>query len=280
MTPLRTLWRSLRVAEHLATGAAIALYVRIRSRDGRCPYWLPNLVSWWHGRLCRALGIRLRIEGQIQPGCLLVGNHVSWLDIPILGAQGELGFLSKAEVRTWPLIGWMAEIAGTLFIERGAHQAEHISSRLVADISRGRALMIFPEGTTTDGTCVQRFHPRLFGAAQGPGLRVQPVAIGYRAGDATTPDAQVPYVGEDTLVANLWRVIRHPELVARVHFLPPLEAVAGERRRELAARARSLIIESLALSPEAEARTMPPLHLPPSPAAEEPAPAELAPCLA
>lgn len=252
MMPFKTLWRSLRVLEHLLTGATLAVYVRLRTRGGHCPPWLPRLVSWWHGRLCRALGIRLRIEGQPQPGCLLVGNHVSWLDIPVIGAQCELGFLSKAEVRDWPLIGWMAEVAGTLFIERGAHQADRISARLAADIASGRALMIFPEGTTTNGTCVRRFHPRLFGVAQAPGIRVQAVAIGYRGSQSADPDTRVAYIGDDTLIGNLWVLLRHPGLIVSVTFLPPLSARPEDRRRDLAERARAAVAESLGLDPLAE----------------------------
>lgn len=182
-----------------------------------------------------------------MPNGLLIANHISWLDIPILGAQGELGFLSKSEVRGWPLIGWMAKIAGTRFIERGAHQSQAVLDRLLEDLSQGRSIMIFPEGTTTDGRGVSRFHPRLFALAQQPGIHVQPVAISYRGVGASGPDTQVPYVGEDTLIANLWRLIRHPGLVAHVRFMPPMRAEQGESRRALAERARSRIVEALNL---------------------------------
>ncbi|WP_295408611.1 lysophospholipid acyltransferase family protein [uncultured Thiocystis sp.] len=250
----RSLWRSLRVIEHLITGAIVALYICLRSSIGQRPVWVPQAVRWWHTRLCRALGLRLRVEGRVEPGCLLVGNHISWLDIPIVGAQHEIAFLAKSEVRGWPLIGWMAEIAGTLFIERGAHQADRIAARIVAEIAHGHPLMIFPEGTTTEGRCVRRFHPRLFSVAQDSGIRIQPVAIGYRRGEDPTPDTRAPYVDDDTLIANLWQIVRHPDLVAHIQFLPPLQADDETTRRSLAESSRRAIVAALGLDPENDRR--------------------------
>lgn len=233
--------------EHLATGATLALYLAIRSRIDRRPTWAPKAVRWWYARLCRALGVRLKIAGYAEPGCLLVGNHVSWLDIPIIGAQCETAFLSKAEVRHWPLIGWMASVAGTRFIARGAYQADAIAAQIAEDVAHGRSLTVFPEGTTTEGDDVRRFHPRLFSIAKHPGIRIQPVAIGYRRGADTAPDTAIAYIGDDTLVANLWRVICHPELVAHLHFLPPIQIDTGAPRRVLAERTRTAIVMALEL---------------------------------
>ncbi|MCK7575434.1 MAG: 1-acyl-sn-glycerol-3-phosphate acyltransferase [Chromatiales bacterium] len=241
----RTLWRSWRVGEHLATGTLIGLYAALQGRAYRQPSWLPRAVRWWHRRLVRALEVEVRIVGRLEPGCLLVGNHVSWLDIPILGAQGEIGFLAKSDVRRWPLIGWLADLAGTRFIERGAHQAESVVHQLLADLASERTTMIFPEGTTTDGRTLGRFHPRLFAIAQNPGVRVQPVAIRYRRRDTFALDHCVPYVGDDSLIANLSRLVRHPGLIACLHFLPPMQALDSESRRALAERARAAILETL-----------------------------------
>lgn len=243
----RALWRGLRLMEHLTTGALICLYIDLATRLGRPPTWIPAAVRWWHGRLCRALGIRVQVSGTPCNPCLLVANHVSWLDVPVLGAQGELGFLSKAEVRGWPLVGWMSGLAGTLFIERGANQAQAVSARIVELLGQGRSLVIFPEGTTGDGLQLRRFHPRLFAAVNQPGLRAQPVALRYRRGEDPAPDPDVPYVGSDTLGANLWRVLRHPDLVAEVSFLTPLKPEGGEDRKGLAARTRLAILDSLDL---------------------------------
>jgi len=247
MRLVRPLWRFLRLVEHLITGALIGLYISTVSGFSRRPLWVPAVVRWWHGRLCRALGVRVRVSGRVARGCLLVANHVSWLDVPVLGSQAEMGFLSKAEVRRWPLVGWMSAIADTLFIERGANQVGRVGAQIASGLALGRTLVIFPEGTTSDGREVRRFHPRLFAVVQRPGLRIQPVALGYRSGSDQAPDTSVAYVGGDTLVANLWRVIRHPGLVAEIRFLPPMEPRAGEDRRSLSARARRHIVEALSL---------------------------------
>lgn len=255
----RTLWRVLRLGGHILTGALICVWISLATRAGHPPAWAPAVVRWWHGGLCRALGVRIRVSGAVAERSLLVANHISWLDVPVLGAQGPLGFLSKAEVRGWPLVGWMSAVAGTLFIERGANQASTVSIQITGAIAEGRTLVVFPEGTTSDGRQVRRFHPRLFAVAQHPGFRLQPVAIGYRHGSEPGPDPQVPYVGEDTLAANLWRIVRHPDLVAEVRFLAPMEPQDGEDRRRFAARARLGIVQALGLPADAHRETALPL---------------------
>jgi 1-acyl-sn-glycerol-3-phosphate acyltransferase len=257
MRILTPLWRSLRLCEHLLTGAAIALIVALGQRTRR----LPDLVRWWHGRLCRALGIRIEVTGDLAPDALLVANHVSWLDIPVIGAQGRIGFLSKSEVRDWPLIGWMASVAGTLFMTRGANQTGEMIRRIDERVRSGLALVVFPEGTTTDGTRPPRFHPRLLAAGQGEGIRIQPVAV--RFGTNGAPDPIAPFVGEDALLPHLARLVRHPGLRVRLHFLPPLEG--GElSRREISEYCRSAIAAALDVDTGA-----PPL-CPISPAGEAP----------
>ena len=164
-----------------------------------------------------------------------------------MGAQGPLGFLSKSEVRGWPLIGWMSGVVGTLFIERGAHQVGTVTAEITARIGRGCSLVIFPEGTTSEGGGVGRFYPPLFSIALQPGLGVQPVAISYRCADAPAPDRSIAFVGDQTLVANLWRVLRHPGLVARVQFLAPIHPGPADDRRSLSGRARSAILAALDL---------------------------------
>lgn len=244
----RTLWRSWRVGEHLATVALVGLYAALRGRAHRQPSWLPRTVRWWHKGLVRVLEVKVRIKGRLEPNCLLVGNHISWLDIPILGAQGAIRFLAKSDVRSWPLIGWLAELAGTRFIERGADQAESVVQQLLEDLAAERTVMIFPEETTTDGQTLGRFHPRLFAIAQNPRVRVQPVAIRYRRRDNLALDRSVPSIGDGSLIANLGRLIRHPGLIAFVHFLPPMQSLDGESRRALAERVRATILKAFDVS--------------------------------
>jgi 1-acyl-sn-glycerol-3-phosphate acyltransferase len=242
MLSLRSIWRALRIIEHLLTGMTIAVVIVAGRWWGRRIDWLPDVVCWWHARLCRALGVRVQVQGELAPSALLVANHVSWLDIPVLGSRARIGFLSKSEVRDWPLIGWLAEIAGTLFISRGANQTSILIPQIGEHVRAGGQVVVFPEGTTTDGSRLQRFHPRLFGAGQLDGVLVQPVALRY--GSNAAPDPVAPFVGDDALVPHLLRLFHHPGLKVQVHFLRPLDG-SGLSRRHLSEYCRRAIGESL-----------------------------------
>ena len=242
MRVVTPIWRGLRVAEHLLTGTVLALCVAILQRFRARPAWTTGVVRWWHERLCRAIGLHIEVSGRLQSNALLIANHVSWLDIPVIGARGHIAFLSKAEVRAWPLIGWMADIAGTLFIERGAHQSAEMAARIAGRVRTGKGVVIFPEGTTTDGRRLARFHPRLFAAAQHEGVRIQPIALRYGQGEI--PDQVAPFVGDDALLPHLLRLLRHPGLHVRIVALPE-GVVDNLDRRGLAEHSRSAIAETL-----------------------------------
>ena len=232
----------MRVFEHLCTGAMIALGIAAGRCGGLRLEWVPHVVRWWHERLCHSLGVHIEVAGKIAPNSLLVANHVSWLDVPVMGSKAEMDFLSKAEVRDWPLIGWMARIVGTLFIARGAGQTGALIPHMGDLLRAGRHLAIFPEGTTTDGCRLKRFHPRLLAAAQREGVLVQPVALRY--GTNAAPDPVAPFVGSETLLAHLGRLARHPGLRVKIDFLPPLDGSALSRRH-ISEHCRHAIAEAL-----------------------------------
>lgn len=242
------IWRLALLLAHLLGGALVSLVVTVLSFVGHPPVWQSRVVQWWHQRLCHILALRIQVTGQSVGPALLVANHISWLDIPVLGAQGAMGFLSKAQVRHWPLIGWMAEVAGTLFIERGAHRATAVMAALRARLVGGASVVVFAEGTTSDGTQVRRFLPRLFAVVQPDADRhnapmtLQPVALRYD--EPPGPDAIAPFIGEDTLVRHLLRVLQHPGLSVSVMLLPPI-AVGHHSRRALAEAARDAIVTAL-----------------------------------
>lgn len=245
----RLLWRLVRLTEHLLTGAAMGLMLQLLLWLGVRPP-LARLTRWWHARLCRALGVRVVLHGQPAPGALLVANHISWLDIPLLGAQADVVFLSKAEVRRWPLIGWFARLAGTLFIERGAHQSARATASIGAALASGRGVVVFPEGTTTNGQTVGHFHARLFAAVQNAPLLLQPLAIRYRHGNQPQVETRAAYIDNDSLLQSLLRIASHPDLVAEIHCAPPLRPSAGLSRRALAEHSRAAILEALGLPVE------------------------------
>jgi 1-acyl-sn-glycerol-3-phosphate acyltransferase len=228
MRGLEPLWRGLRVTEHVLTGAAITAAAAVWRALGRDCGWLPGVVAWWHRRLCRGLALRIEVRGDPGAPALLVANHVSWLDIPVIGGCGPITFLSKAEVRSWPLVGWMSSVAGTLFMRRGAHEAGAITAQIAGQIQSGRSVVIFPEGTTSDGKGLLRFHPRLFAVAQQAGVPVRPVALRY--GSNESPDTVAPFIGDDMLMPHLLRVLRSPGIRVQISFLPELDARQRDRR--------------------------------------------------
>jgi 1-acyl-sn-glycerol-3-phosphate acyltransferase len=254
ISPLTPAWRLLRLSAHLTTGATLGLGVAACGALKVPRPWLPALVGWWHRGLCRCLSIEVRRVGSTGNTGLLVSNHVSWLDIPVLGGIVPTRFVSKAEVRTWPLVGWLAGLAGTIFLRRGGHQASAIARSIGAGVREGELVAIFPEGTTYDGRAPGRFHARLFAAVEQVDASVLPVAIRY--GDGVEPDPVAPFIGEDTLLAHLWRVLKHPGLSVTVTFLEPLSS-ADLSRRQLAERCRAVIADAIAPRPDIPSRKDP-----------------------
>lgn len=199
-------------------------------------------------RLVAALPFDVCVRGKLPSSPMLwVSNHVSWTDIPLLGMLAPVSFLSKAEVRHWPLAGWLAEQAGTLFIKRGASDGQqlrvHIGQRLVT----GHPLLLFPEGTTTDGHQLGTFHGRLLAAAIDQGIAVQPVAIQYQRRGQIDPFA--PFVRDDDLLSHLLRLLAQPRGQVRIHLLEPL-ASHGKGRTLLGLQAQRSIHQALYGTPE------------------------------
>ncbi|MFC4332677.1 lysophospholipid acyltransferase family protein [Streptomyces andamanensis] len=200
----------------------------------------PRLPAHWIRRWCRALvraaGVRVEISGAAAPtgGLLLVANHVSWLDVPLLAAVRPARMLAKREIRRWPLAGRLAARGGALFIERDRLRALPGTVGRIADALRaGTAVAAFPEGSTWCGREQGRFHRAVFQAALDAGAAVQPVRIDYRAGGGAAGTAAA-FVGDDSLLASLWRVASARGLSARVDVRPALPPGTHRDRRALA----------------------------------------------
>lgn len=241
MKKLRLYARIARLLAVLALGMLLAAWVglleRLRRRD-----LMPlrqRLTRWFLARLAAALPFRTELHGRLPDRPMLwVSNHVSWTDIPLLGRLAPLSFLSKAEVRSWPLAGWLAHRAGTLFIRRGAGDSGLVRNQLLRHLQRQRSLLIFPEGTTTDGRSLRSFHSRLLASAVEAPVPVQPVAIRYLRDGEIDPIA--PFVGDDDLVSHLLRLLRSDCSTVEIHLLPVLES-EGLSRTELSRKAQAAI---------------------------------------
>ncbi|MFJ8791863.1 lysophospholipid acyltransferase family protein [Streptomyces sp. NPDC102462] len=209
---------------------------------GRVP---AGLVGRWCRAIVRAAGVQVRITGTAAPtgGLLLVANHISWLDIPLLAAVRPARMLAKTEIRRWPVAGALAARAGALFIERDRLRAlPGTVARIAQSLRGGAAVVAFPEGSTWCGRAQGRFHRAVFQAALDADVPVQPVRLHYRVagGPASTAPA---FVGEDTLLASLWRVATSRGLVAEVEVRPVIPAGSHPDRRSLARAAEPVAHE-------------------------------------
>ncbi len=184
---------------------------------------------------------------------LIVANHVSWLDMYALSAVAGARFVAKSEVRGWPFFGTIALRFDTLFIVRGSYRdAARMRTEVARALGEGARVVVFPEGTTTDGTTLGRFHPALFQSAIDARAPVQPVAIRYRDGRGDPSPAPV-FVGDTTVLASVARVIREPALSVELTFGPALSPL-GVTRKVLAERSRRWIGEQLGVGEGAVTR--------------------------
>lgn len=189
----------------------------------------------WSRRLLAILGIELRVSGvALESGAMLVANHVSWIDIFVINAVVPAAFVSKAEVRQWPAIGWLSAHNDTIFLQRGSRgHARIVGGQMAAMLDAGGTVALFPEGTTTDGSHVLHFHGALLQPAIDAGRPVQPVALRYRTPDGAFCRAPA-YDGELTLMQCIAHIIAEPAIVAEVELLPARRPAADSDRRALA----------------------------------------------
>jgi 1-acyl-sn-glycerol-3-phosphate acyltransferase len=209
-----------------------------------------RMSRWFFARMSNALPFRLSVHGELpQEPMLWVSNHISWTDIPLLGMLTPLSFLSKAEVRSWPLAGWLAHQAGTLFIRRGAGDSSLLNQQLGQHLGQGRPLLIFPEGTTTDGQVLRTFHGRLLSSAIDTGVALQPVAIRYlRDGQ---PCMITPFIGDDDMLSHLLRLLASDRIDVQIRLLQPI-ASATLNRNQLARRAHAAVASALNVNVNSE----------------------------
>jgi len=244
-TPLPArLARFARVTVHIAGGLATTVFV--------FPWIGPPrkqaLIQKWSRQLLQMLGIDARVHGRHAEGLpgivLIVANHISWLDIFVLNSMQPARFIAKAELRRWPVVGRLIANVGTLFIERERRRDTHAVNRhTVEALARGDIVAVFPEGTTSDGTGLLKFHSSLFQAIVDADGHVQPIAIRYRT-PADAHSAAPAFVGDLTMVGSFWRLTGERSLVAELHLMPPLPA--GRRhRRDLSSAAAAAIRTAL-----------------------------------
>lgn len=229
----RLIWRLPLFIGHILVGLPLALICFLPGL-GRLPAGGMPLKKRahqaWQRMTLRCFGIRIRVSGQLPDGsCLIVANHISWMDIVLLQALWPMWMVSKAEVRHWPLIGWMAHLGGTIFIERGrAESRRRAGRRMSALLKRGERVGIFPEGGIREERGVGRFHAPLFAPAIRARTPVVPVAIRYDR-DGDLHESYVFGRGEG-FARNLLRLMAEAPLEGRLIIGPALTEYDNGRR--------------------------------------------------
>lgn len=226
---MRGAWRLARALAHALAGwfTIVLLFPRLdaHAREAR--------VQVWARKMLRILGVGLRVHGEppARGPVLLVANHLSWLDILVMHAARHCRFVSKSEVRHWPLIGTLATGGGTLYIEREKRRdAMRVVHHMAQSLKAGEVVAIFPEGTTTDGAALLPFHANLIQAAISAGAPVQPVGLRF-VETGSGADSRAPlYLDDDTLVGSLWRTVSGRPFAAVLNFGEPQMPLGRDRR--------------------------------------------------
>ena len=211
-------------------------------------------MSIWAKVACSILGIRIKKTAiqKIPPGSLVVANHCSYLDILVLGSLIPGVFVAKQEVASWPLLGWLSRLAGTIFVDRRSRMSAittlfAIKRRLIADTS----VFLFPEGTTNNGTNILTFKSYFFGIPVEKNRPVQPVSIVYSHINGKPVDNhekdRIAWYGTMSLLPHLWYLLGVKNIDVRVHFSPAIEDItegldAAKIRKMVASMAHKNVV--------------------------------------
>ena len=243
---LRLLYRLPLLLLHIFVGTPLTVMCQyrplsgIRFGGGALP---GRAAASWGRNLCRIFGLRLRVHGTVPPGPqLVVANHISWIDIPLLFSVAPLSFVSKAEIASWPVIGFIAKSGNTVFHQRGNHDSAHgVAAVMKERLEEGGNVAIFPEGGILAGPGVKRFHGRLFAAAIETGVPVQPLMLRYVRNGQHEHD--MTFLPGEHFVGNFFRLLRQPPCDAEVAVLDRIDP-RGKQRRLLANEAGQAVREA------------------------------------
>ena len=238
------IFRLLRLAIHLCVGLIkCGLLFPFLDHAGR-----ERRIQRWSAQLIAICGVSLQVNhtAQAEPvsPALIICNHISWLDIFVINSVHACRFVAKSDIRDWPLIGWLCDKSGTIFIARGKQRdVRRIYAGLVQSIHNGERVAFFPEGTTSAQGTVLPFHANLFEAAIEAQVPVQAYAILYRDAAGNYHPA-ADFIGEMSFAESVLMILRHPAMHAELIRLPAVSS-AGAHRRELAVTMRAKIAQAL-----------------------------------
>lgn len=236
------IWISILVLPHLI----------LRTIAPSKKYLLPQI---FHSGLCRLLRLKVVVHGQptsIHP-TLFVINHISWLDIPVVGKVLQGSFVAKEEVETYPLVGSAAKLQETIFIARTRPSVRTHKDGMKEHLENGDSMFLFPEGTSSNGLVIQNFKSAYFALAEQHAgdkpLNVQPVTLAYTSMDnmyiSRNLMKTVAWVGDEELVGHVWNLLKSGRLTAELRFHPPVTIDQYDSRKEMARDCQKVIAESL-----------------------------------
>ena len=201
----------------------------------------------WSRTLLSILSVSVREKNapkELPGSCMLVLNHISWLDVFVIDARFPATFIAKSEVRSWPVVGWLCTLVGTLYIERGKRsEARRARQMIAAELRRGTLVAVCPEGVTTFGRSLEPFHSALFQPALDAAATLQPVGLRYLDTARRHTDASGD-VGDTSLLESIWTIVSTRHMVAEFNLLAPI-SVRAQTRRSLAEKAQTAIARAL-----------------------------------
>ncbi|MQA21337.1 lysophospholipid acyltransferase family protein [Rugamonas rivuli] len=236
------IFRLARVFLHVLLGMAICAtvfpWIGQEKRNGHIRRWSTRLLAMCNVTVEQSAGVPLLDRAMV------VANHVSWLDIFVIHSLHPSHFVAKAEIRAWPLAGWLAEKAGTVFISRGNRRdLRHIFKGLVNSLERGERVAFFPEGTTAAQGSLLPFHANLFEAAIDAKVPVQAIALSYRDPSGASHPS-VDFIGETSFAESIMLILDGPPVRARLTILPAIDSI-GAHRRDLAEATHQAVAAAL-----------------------------------
>ena len=209
-----------------------------------------RLPHWYHRQVCRLIGVRVKVEGRLASGVpvLLIANHASWLDIPVISAAAPVSFVAKREVAGWPFVAWLAKLQRTVFVDRTRRTSVgDTAGEMIGRLAAGDNLVLFPEGTSSDGTRVLPFKTSLLAAAKptraaaenpAAGAVVQTLAIVYTRMHGLQIDRAdrhlIGWYGDMELPGHVWTLIESCPVDVTVRFGAPVPLDDFPDRKALA----------------------------------------------
>jgi 1-acyl-sn-glycerol-3-phosphate acyltransferase len=229
MRSLLAIGKLARVALHLLHGLLVVYIIFPKLTQPQ----KNKRIEVWADALLAKLAIKLIVNGKPPKTgpMLLVSNHISWLDILVIHAAGHCRFVSKADIKHWPVLGTLTTSAGTLYIERESRRdAMRVVHHMSEALGNGDIVAVFPEGTTGNGVDMLPFHANLLQAAIAVDAPVQPLALSFiDAANGQTSQA-ASFVGDETLLGSLWNTLKSCNLAAVATYGVPQWANGRDRR--------------------------------------------------